>query len=140
MANFPPLFELITDIRIFPVQSANSKTLAFVTVELAGALALKNIRVIEGRNGPFVAFPQERGRDEQYYDIFNPITKEARAEFTSAVLEAYQDAGMMGADQEPEPEPPKRQQGKPQGKPQGGKPAQGAGKPQGGRQASGGRR
>lgn len=77
------------DVRIYPSR-ADSKQKASATVNINGAFALTNIRVVEGSKGLFVAMPQYRGRNGEYKDLFFPCTKESRAAFDRAVLDAYQ--------------------------------------------------
>ncbi len=54
---------------------------------------VKNLRVVNGANGCFVAMPQERFTDGQgnlqYRDTFFPMNDKARAAMESAVLAAY---------------------------------------------------
>ena len=69
----------------------NSSTLANVTVELGGEYAVKGIRVVQGKDGPFVAMPQRMVKGE-YQDVVFPVTKEARARLMDAVLDAYEQA------------------------------------------------
>ena len=69
----------------------NSSTLANVTVELGSEYAVKGIRVVPGKDGPFVAMPQRMVKGE-YQDVVFPVTKEARARLTDTVLDAYEQA------------------------------------------------
>lgn len=90
----PYLSDLITDVKIIPIRNSTTKTVAFANVTIAGHLVLKDMRIVEGREGLFVAMPQKKVTDrdgkENYYDIYNPITKEGREDLTKAVLEAYE--------------------------------------------------
>jgi stage V sporulation protein G len=90
------LKSVITEVKVTLLQAREgSKTAAFVGVTIAGHLALKDIKVIEGSNGLFVSMPQRKatiGGEEKYVDIFHPITKEGREELQKIILDAYQDA------------------------------------------------
>lgn len=84
----------VTDIAVYPYEAKDNPTVAFVNVTILDKLVLKGIRVVDGRKGLFIAFPQtkrkaKKGREDEYFDIFFPITKEFREELTEAILEAY---------------------------------------------------
>ena len=84
----------ITDIAVYPYEAKGNPTVAFVNVTILDKLVLKGIRVVDGRKGLFIAFPQtkrkaKKGGEDEYFDIFFPITKEFREELTEAILEAY---------------------------------------------------
>lgn len=85
----------VTDIAVYPYEAKDNPTVAFVNVTILDKLVLKGIRVVDGRKGLFIAFPQTRrkgkkGADDKYFDIFFPITKEFREELTEAILMAYE--------------------------------------------------
>ena len=84
----------VTGIAVYPYEAKDNPTVAFVNVTILDKLVLKGIRVVDGRKGLFIAFPQtkrkaKKGGEDEYYDIFFPITKEFREELTEAILEAY---------------------------------------------------
>ena len=66
---------------------------AIASVTLDGMFVVKNLRVVEGANGCFVAMPQESYKDKQgntkYRDTFFPMDKNARAALESEVISAY---------------------------------------------------
>lgn len=84
----------ITDVKIYPLKakkgqkSNNVKAFASVTVDKV--FCVTGIRVIDGKNGLFINFPQQKGSDDEYYDICFPLNKETRELFTEAVVEAYE--------------------------------------------------
>ena len=84
----------VTDIAVYPYEAKDNPTVAFVNVTILDKLVLKGIRVVDGRKGLFIAFPQtkrkaKKGGKDEYFDIFFPVTKEFREELTEAILEAY---------------------------------------------------
>ena len=84
----------VTDIAVYPFEAKDNPTVAFVNVTILDKLVLKGIRVVDGKKGLFIAFPQskrkgKKGKDDEYFDIFFPITKVFREELTEAILEAY---------------------------------------------------
>ena len=87
----------VTDIAVYPYEAKDNPTVAFVNVTILDKLVLKGIRVVDGRKGLFIAFPQskrkaKKGGKDEYFDIFFPITKEFREELTEAILEVYDKA------------------------------------------------
>ena len=65
---------------------------AFFDVVVGSAFLIKGVRVVEGKKGVFVSMPQEQGKDGNWYDRVIPLSKEARAQITQVVLDAYQSA------------------------------------------------
>ena len=82
----------VTETKVYPFKSTKTKIRAFVHIVLNGALRLGGLKVIEGENGLFVAYPSEKGKDGNFYNIFNPITKESRSVIQDAVLNDYDKA------------------------------------------------
>ncbi|MGM9669480.1 MAG: SpoVG family protein [Faecousia sp.] len=73
------------------VDSQNIKAIASVTLD--GQFAVRNLRVVDGSKGLFVACPQESytGKDgvKKYSNLFYPISNAGKAELEKAVLDAY---------------------------------------------------
>ena len=42
---------------------------AFAAIIVDDNLRIKGVRVLNGRNGLFVAMPQEQGKDKRWYDL-----------------------------------------------------------------------
>ena len=76
------------DVRIFP-NRGNGPAAAFAAVTLNGCFAIRDIRIMEGKNGPFVSMPSRKVNGE-YRDICFPCTKEFKQRFDQAVLGAYE--------------------------------------------------
>lgn len=78
------------DVRIFGAKSSGTQR-ASATVDINGVFAVRGVKVLESSKGLFVAMPQYKvGAD--YKDICFPCTKEAREQFNSAVMKAYEQA------------------------------------------------
>lgn len=77
------------DVRIYPVKN-HPHILAAATVDINGAFAIRNVKVINGEKGPFVSMPQFKDGNGDYRDICFPCTKESRQKFNAAVLAAYE--------------------------------------------------
>ena len=77
----------ITEVRIKKYHGDN-KVRAFASVTIDDALVVHDIRVIEGKNGLFVAMPSKKIGDK-YFDISHPITGQSRSLLIDAVLDEY---------------------------------------------------
>ena len=82
---------MITDVKVTKVDSDSLKGMASVTLD--DVFVITGLKVLNGQKGLFVAMPQREGKDKKFHDICFPKTKELRAEISSAVLTAYNEAG-----------------------------------------------
>ena len=78
----------ITDIRVRKINQ-ESRMKAIVSITLDDALAVHDIKIIEGQEKLFVAFPSRKTPDDQFKDIVHPINAEARNLLESAILAKY---------------------------------------------------
>lgn len=80
----------ITETRYHAFNNPESKTLGSASVTLNGEVVISNISVVKGKNGPFISFPQRKGKDkdgkEKYFDIAYPLTAELRNAITDAIF------------------------------------------------------
>lgn len=58
------------------------------TLNVPGATFL-NLKVVDGKNGEFIAMPQSKGRDGQYYDLYRVYLSEQDAQRVISVVEAH---------------------------------------------------
>lgn len=70
-------------------RNESGPTLAYASVELGGCFVIRDVRVVEGKNGLFAAMPSRRVGDK-FEDLCFPRTRELRQRINDAVLEAYQ--------------------------------------------------
>ena len=80
------------DVRINSLTPGEGSTKAIASANLDDCFAVKNIRVVEGKNGLFVSMPSYKGADGEYHDICFPTTPELRKQLNSAVADAYKQA------------------------------------------------
>jgi len=86
----------ITEVRVFLRESPDKKLKAYTTVTFDDAFVVRNIKVIQGSSGLFIAMPSRKvnakdGSGEvQHRDIAHPITQEFREYLQKRVLEAYE--------------------------------------------------
>ncbi|MBM4777299.1 MAG: septation regulator SpoVG [Archangiaceae bacterium] len=78
----------ITDVKIFPVEE--DKLRAYVTITLDGCFVVRDLKVISGAAGLFVAMPAKKRKDGSYKDIAHPLNAETRERFEKIVLAEYE--------------------------------------------------
>lgn len=82
----------ISDVRVYLFNGEKSSLKAFASITIDDELVIKGLRVIEGNNGLFIAFPSTYSeKDDEYYDNVFPIKKETRDYITEQILAAYED-------------------------------------------------
>ena len=67
----------------------NSKTKAFVDLELDDTLVIKGLTLAEGKNGLFLSFPSKKGKDGKYYNSVYSIDKEWTEALQDACIKKY---------------------------------------------------
>lgn len=86
----------ITDVRLKKMDT-DGKMKAIASMTIDDAFVVKDIRVIEGRNGLFVAMPSRKNFDGEFKDIAHPISAESRGMIQEAILKEYEKAGNVKA-------------------------------------------
>ncbi len=81
----------ITDIRIRQV-TADGKLKAYVTVTFDDCFVVHNVKVIEGKNGAFIAMPSRKTKTGEYKDVAHPINSTFRGLLQERILQEYQKA------------------------------------------------
>jgi stage V sporulation protein G len=77
----------VTEVRIFPVQEDRLK--AYVTITFDNCFVVRDLKVISGNNGLFVAMPSKKRKDGTYRDTAHPLNNQTRQMIESKVLEEY---------------------------------------------------
>ncbi len=86
----------ITDVRVFPVDINGSMVQAYATVTFDESFVIRNMRVIEGKNGIFLSMPSRKKRNGEFQDICFPISAKLRDTLENRVLEKF-DQMLAGA-------------------------------------------
>ncbi|MDR2210349.1 MAG: septation regulator SpoVG [Spirochaetaceae bacterium] len=86
----------ITDIRVRKV-AGEGKLKAYVTVTFDNCFVVHNVKIIEGKNGVFIAMPSRKTRTGEYKDVAHPIHPDFRAALQEKILEKY-DSGNVQDD------------------------------------------
>ena len=77
----------ITEVRVFPV--SEEKLRAYVTVTLDHCFVVRDLKVIQGAGGLFVAMPAKRRKDGTFKDIAHPLNTETRERMERVILSEY---------------------------------------------------
>lgn len=78
----------ITEVRVFPVNEEKLK--AFVTITIDDCFVIRDLKVINGNNGLFVAMPSKKRKDGTFRDTAHPVNNETRELIEKKVLSAYE--------------------------------------------------
>src|SRR5256885_17014491 len=84
----------ITDVKVFPVDE--DKLRAYVTITLDSCFVVRDLKVINGTTGLFVAMPAKKRKDGTYKDIAHPLNAEMRTKMERIVLAEYEKAKTSG--------------------------------------------
>ena len=77
----------VTEVKVFPVQEDRLK--AYVTITFDNCFVVRDLKVISGNNGLFVAMPSKKRKDGTYRDTAHPLNNQTRQMIESKVLEEY---------------------------------------------------
>lgn len=80
----------ITDVRIRKVD-AESRLRAIASITIDECFAVHELRIIEGKEGLFVAMPSRQTSEGTFRDIAHPINVETRKMIEEAVIAKYQE-------------------------------------------------
>jgi stage V sporulation protein G len=78
----------VTEVRVFPVEEDRLK--AYATITLDQCFLVRDLKVIMGNKGLFVAMPSKRRKDGTYQDIAHPLNSDTRRVIEDRVLGEYQ--------------------------------------------------
>lgn len=80
----------ITEVNVFPVNEDRLK--AYVSITIDECFVVRDLKVIRGNTGLFVAMPSKKRKDGQFKDVAHPLNQETREMIEKAVFEAYENA------------------------------------------------
>ncbi len=78
----------ITEVRIHPVEDVQ-RLKAYVAITLDHCFVVRDLKIIDGDEGLFVAMPSRRRPDGSYRDIAHPLNAETRAMVEERVLSTW---------------------------------------------------
>ena len=77
----------ITEVKVFPVDEEKLK--AYITIVLDNCFVVRDLKIISGVAGLFVAMPSKRRKDGTFKDIAHPLNQSTRADMEKKILDAY---------------------------------------------------
>src|SRR5436305_6490881 len=77
----------ITEVKVFPVDEEKLK--AYITIILDNCFVVRDLKIISGTAGLFVAMPSKRRKDGSFKDIAHPLNQATRATMEKRILDAY---------------------------------------------------
>lgn len=78
----------ITRVEIRPLEDEGALK-AFASVIFDDVFVVHGVKVIEGRDGLFVAMPSRPVKDGDYVDVAHPINRDFHRDLERAVLDRY---------------------------------------------------
>jgi stage V sporulation protein G len=87
----------ITEVRVFPAKKADEKLKAFATVTFDHCFVVRDLKVINGNKGLFIAMPSRKRADGTYVDVAHPLDTKTRDYIEQAVLSEYGRAAGEGS-------------------------------------------
>lgn len=79
----------VTEVKVFPVNEERLK--AYVSITIDGCFVVRDLKVIQGNTGLFVAMPSKKRKDGQFRDIAHPLNQETRNLIEEAVFAAFEE-------------------------------------------------
>ena len=80
----------ISDIKIRKTMH-EGRLRAVVSITIDDAIAIHDIKLVQGNERLFVAMPSRRENTGDYRDIIHPISASAREKIEEQILQAYRD-------------------------------------------------
>ncbi len=77
----------ITEVKVFPV--GEEKLKAYVTIIFDNCFVVRDLKIISGNTGLFVAMPSKKRKDGTFRDIAHPLNSEMRTKIEQTVLSEY---------------------------------------------------
>ena len=78
----------ITEVKVFPVNEDKLK--AYVTIIFDNCFVVRDLKIINGNTGLFVAMPSKKRKDGTFRDIAHPLNSEMRASIERKILDIYE--------------------------------------------------
>lgn len=78
----------VTKVNIYKVENLG-QIKAIANIVINNAIAINNIKIIEGKKGLFIGMPSRKNEKGQFKDIVCPINNETRQIIQNAILKEY---------------------------------------------------
>lgn len=81
----------ITDVRVRPMDKADSNMKAVASITIDGEFVVHDIKVIQGNDKLFIVMPSKKDGNGDFKDIAHPINTATRTKIQDAVLAKYEE-------------------------------------------------
>jgi stage V sporulation protein G len=78
----------VTEVRVFPVNEDKLK--AYATITFDSCFVVRDLKVIHGNSGLFVAMPSKKRKDGTFKDTAHPLNNATREMIEAKVLSEYE--------------------------------------------------
>ena len=78
----------ITEVKVFPVNEDKLK--AYVTIIFDNCFVVRDLKIINGNTGLFVAMPSKKRKDGTFRDIAHPLNSDMRNSIEKRILVEYE--------------------------------------------------
>ena len=81
----------VTEVRVKVVRNGNdTKLRGYADVTFEGIFVVHGMKIIQGKDGLFIAMPSKKTHGGEFKDIAHPITTELRRELTESIIREYE--------------------------------------------------
>lgn len=75
--------------KVYLVNKEMGNLKAFASITIEDKIVITGLKVVDGKNGLFINFPQYKDSNGDYKDIAYPLSKDIRNNLTKLVLSEY---------------------------------------------------
>ena len=79
----------ITEVHVKLVRFDHDKLRGFCSITIDDEFVVRDLKIIEGSKGPFVAMPSRKTKTGEYKDIAHPICPEFRQKLQDLIVSSY---------------------------------------------------
>ena len=79
----------LTEVKVYPVTD-DEKLKGYATIVFDACFVVRDLKIIHGNSGLFVAMPSKKKKDGTYRDTAHPLNNETRQMIEEAVLGEYE--------------------------------------------------
>jgi len=90
----------ITDVKV--VRRESNQLRGFATINIDDSFVVKNIKIIQGKNGLFIAMPSYKLKNGEYKDVAHPLNTETRTQLEELILAKYNEEFSEGENEQHE--------------------------------------
>ena len=80
----------ITETKVFPAkEKEGGKLKAYATIVFDGCFIIRDLKIIEGNTGLFVAMPSRKRKDGTFRDIVHPLDSQTRRMIEESIIKEF---------------------------------------------------